>query len=544
MSNTNDEVDIVPEYDTALAMFVGSVTAAPDAPMIRYFDTVLTWSEVDRHTDALAAALVEGGLRSGERVVLYLQNVPQYVLALVAAWKANAIAVSANPMLKARELRRILDDSGATVLICLEELYSQFGVEAVQGSTVQRIITTSERDFQTRNDSRLFAASAHTSPTDTEDLMSILSQYTGQQPPPALLTGSDTAVITYTSGTTGAPKGATNTHRNVVLGGQTYRDWFQLSSGEGILGIAPLFHVTGLSGHIAAAFSARMSLILTYRFESGVVLDAIREHRPTFTVGAITVFIALANDAQVSKEDLASLRTIASGGAPIPHSVVDEFFAKFGTYIHNAYGMTETTSPTHSVPLGAVAPTDPHSGVLSVGKPVYGTTVWVIDETGAEVGTGQIGEIVVAGARVVPGYWNKPDETAAAFDHGRLRTGDVGFVHDDGWLFLVDRKKDVIVASGYKVWPREVEEVLYSHPAVREAAVIGVPDEYRGESVKAFVTLKNDIPVLTDELIAFAKERLAAYKYPRSIEIVDALPMTATGKILRRDLRQDSGRPK
>ena len=432
--------------------------------------------------------------------------------------------VSVNPMLKGRELRQILDDSKAAVLVCMDDLRAGLDPQALEGSTVTRVITTSALDFQTRDDPRVFAKIKRVRTPETNDLLMLLDRFSGQVPDRVVLRATDIAVITYTSGTTGVPKGATNTHGNVVVGGQTYRDWFKLGARDTLLGIAPLFHVTGLSGHIATALSAKMPLVLIYRFDLGVVLDAIREHRPTFTVGAITVFIALTNDDHAMPDDLASLRVIASGGAPIPPATVEQFRAKFGTYIHNVYGMTETTSPTHSVPLGAEAPVDPRSGALSVGVPVYGCDMWVVDEAGAEVPVGQIGELVVAGPRVVPGYWNKPAETAAAFREGRLFTGDVGFIDDDGWFFIVDRKKDVIIASGYKVWPRDVEDVLYGHEAVLEAAVVGVPDDYRGESVKAFVSLKPGASASESELIAFCKERMAAYKYPRSVEIVDQIP--------------------
>jgi long-chain acyl-CoA synthetase len=239
----------------------------------------------------------------------------------------------------------------------------------------------------------------------------------------------------------------------------------------------------------------------------------------------------------VGREDFASLRTIYSGGAPIAPAVTDSFEEKTGRYIHNIYGLTETNSPSHAVPLGRRAPVDPNSGALSVGVPVYNTVVRILGEDGAELPPGEVGEIVTSGPQVVPGYWGKPEATAESLPGGELRTGDVGFMDEQGWFYLVDRKKDMINAAGYKVWPREVEDVLYGHPAVREAAVVGVPDEYRGESVKAFVSLKPGSSVTPEEVIAFARERMAAYKYPRTVEIVEELPKTTTGKILRRELR-------
>jgi long-chain acyl-CoA synthetase len=310
-----------------------------------------------------------------------------------------------------------------------------------------------------------------------------------------------------------------------------------LTPSDGVLGVAPLFHITGLIGHMAVALLVPCPLVLAHRFHPEVVIDAIREHRPTFTVGAITVFISLSGVEGVSKEDFASFRAIYSGGAPIAPAVTDQFLARTGLYIHNIYGLTETNSPSHAVPMNVMAPVDPNSGALSIGVPVFNTVVRILDEKGNEVPVGEIGEIATSGPQVVPGYWNKPEATAASLPAGELRTGDVGFMDEQGWFYLVDRKKDMINAAGYKVWPREVEDVLYGHPAVREAAVVGVPDEYRGETVKAFVSLKPGSSATPGELIEYCKAHMAAYKYPRSIELIDELPKTTTGKILRRELR-------
>jgi long-chain acyl-CoA synthetase len=349
------------------------------------------------------------------------------------------------------------------------------------------------------------------------------------------------AILTYTSGTTGVPKGAMNTHANLVFNAQAYRDWMSLTPRDVVLGVAPLFHITGLVGHVALALLLPCPLVLAHRFQPEVVLDAIREHRPTFTVGAITVFIALSNVPGAGREDFSSLRVVYSGGAPIAPAVTEAFEKLTGLYIHNIYGLTETNSPSHAVPLGARAPVDPNSGALSVGVPVFSTVVRILDDDGEEVPVGEIGEIATSGPQVVPGYWNKPEATAAALPGGELRTGDVGFMDADGWFYLVDRKKDMINAAGYKVWPREVEDVLYGHPAVREAAVVGVPDAYRGETVKAFVSVKPGASATADDIIEYCKANMAAYKYPRSVEFIDELPKTTTGKILRRELRAAAG---
>ena len=522
---------------TMLDVFAASVARAPDRDAVRYFDGRLTVRQVDDLTDALACALVSRGFSPGHRLAIYLQNVPQFVLALLAAWKAGGIAVPVNPMNRERELQYVLEDSGATVLVCQEGLYEQVAASVVPSSCVRLVVTTSELDLQTRDDPRLFAGVSRTRHGGTEDLLELATEHGGQRPPSTAVSADDVALLTYTSGTTGKPKGAMNTHRNLVVNSRTYRDWIGLTGQDSVLGVAPLFHITGLVGHLGLSLLTPMPLVLAHRFEPGVVTDAIREHRPTFTIGAITVFVALMNHPDLTRADLASFRALYSGGAPIPPSVVEAFREQFGLYIHNAYGLTETSSPSHLGPFEVEAPVDEESGALSVGLPVFGTVVRVVGDDGHEMPVGQVGEVVTEGPQVVPGYWQKPEETAQSLPGGRLHTGDVGFMDERGWFYLVDRKKDMINAAGYKVWPREVEDVLYGHPAVREAAVVGVPDAYRGETVRAYVSLTAAAEATPEEVIAFCKARMAAYKYPRQVLVVDELPKTVTGKILRRELR-------
>ena len=358
-----------------------------------------------------------------------------------------------------------------------------------------------------------------------------------QSPPPVEIESADGGIILYTSGTSGVPKGAILTHGNIAFNAQVYRDWIGLRDGGAILGLAPLFHVTGTIGEIAAAFIVAAPLILSFRFQPAVMLDSIVEHQAEFAIGAITAFIALANAPGTRREQFASLRAVYSGGAAIPPTFVEEFKAKFGHYIHAAYGLTETTSPSHFVPFGCPAPVDSQSGCLAIGVPVFEAESRIVENDGQDAAVKELGEIVVRGPMVIPGYWNKPKETAESIRDGWLLTGDIGFMDEKGWFYLVDRKKDMINAAGYKVWPREIEDVLYTHPAIREAAVVGVPDSYRGETVKAVVSLRSGENVTVEELAAFCRERMAAYKNPRIIEIIDELPKTVTGKILRRALR-------
>jgi long-chain acyl-CoA synthetase len=533
----DEPADIEIEFEDALAMFRAGVERDPDGVALAYFDGRITRRELDELSDGLAAGLLASGFTPGDRLAVYLQNVPQFVVAMVGAWKAGGIMVSINPMSRKRELSYLLKDSGATVLVSLEALYDEVAREVVPDTDVRLVLTTSELEFQTRNDGRLFSGVTRQRHEGTTDLVEFIEEHRGREVPPVRFGPDDVAFLTYTSGTTGVPKGAMNTHRNVTFTAQVYRDRVHAGRDGAIFGIAPLFHITGLIGHVAVSMLVPAPLVLAYRFEPQVVLDAFLEHRPAFTIGAITAFSALLNAPGFSKDHFASFTSVYSGGAAISPAAEKGFLTATGKQVHNAYGLTETTSPMTLTPFGAPSPVDPTSGALSVGAPAPNTIVRIQDDDGQDLPLGEVGEIVAEGPQVVAGYWGKPDETAANLPGGALKSGDVGFMSPEGWVFIVDRKKDMINASGYKVWPREVEDVLAEHPAVRESAVVGVPDEKRGETVKAFVSLKPGASVTPEELIAHCKERMAAYKYPRSVELLDELPKTVTGKILRRELR-------
>jgi long-chain acyl-CoA synthetase len=525
------------EFDDALDMFRAGVAKDPSAVALRYFDGVITRQELDDLSDGLAAGLLATGFAPGDRLAVYLQNVPQFVISMVAAWKAGGVMVSINPMSRVRELSYLLKDSGATVLVSLESLYGEVAKDVVGDTDVRLVLTTSELEFQTRDDGRLFAGTTRQRHEGTTDFSAFVAEHRGTTPPPVDLGPDDVAFLTYTSGTTGVPKGAMNTHRNVVFTAQVYRDWTHAGRDGAIFGVAPLFHITGLIGHVAVSLLAPAPLVLAYRFEPQVVLDALLEHRPAFTIGAITAFSALLNAPGFTKDHFASFTSIYSGGAAISPTAERGFLEATGKQVHNAYGLTETTSPMTVTPFGSPSPVDPTSGALSVGVPAPNTIVRIQDDDGNDLPLGEVGEIVADGPQVVSGYWGKPEETTANLPGGALKSGDVGFMNPDGWVFIVDRKKDMINASGYKVWPREVEDVLAEHPAVRESAVVGVPDEKRGETVKAFVSVKPGAQVTEEELIAHCRERMAAYKYPRSVVLLEELPKTVTGKILRRELR-------
>jgi long-chain acyl-CoA synthetase len=528
---------IEPGYPNALAMFEESLRAAPEGDLVRYFETPITRAEIDRHSDALAVGLRGLGTARGDRVALMLQNVPQFVIALLAIWKLGAIAVPCNPMLRERELARQLADCGAAGIVALESLYRETVAAAATAAGVRFVVTTSELDLLDREPPELLAGAERARPPEAHDLMELIAAHEGSAPDAVELEPGDVAALTYTSGTTGPPKGAMNTHGNLVYDSCIFREWLQVDDADVVLGIAPLFHITGLVAHVGLALSAPLPLVLAHRFDPSETLRLIELHRTTITVAAITAYLALLRDESLARRDLSSLTKAYSGGAPIPFAVVEEFERRTGVAIRTAYGLTETTSASHLTPLAMRAPTDAATGALAVGIPVFNTGMRILDDDGSPLPPGEVGEVALAGPQVVPGYWNKPEETAHALPGGELRTGDVGKADADGWLYIVDRKKDMIVASGYKVWPREVEDVIYEHPAVHEAAVVGAPDEYRGETVRAFVSLKPGARAEKDELIAFCRERLAAYKCPRSVDVLDELPKTPSGKILRRELR-------
>jgi long-chain acyl-CoA synthetase len=526
--------------ETMADVLEATARAAGEAPAIHYVDATISYARLDDLASRFATLLASWGIGHGDRVALYLQNVPQYLVALYGTWKRGAIAVPLNPMFKAKELAYHLEDSGARVLVALESLYDAVARRVVPGSKVERVVTTSELDMLgSEPPGAVFAASRKALPDGTVDLLTALDRTAADPAARVPVAPDDLASLGYTSGTTGQPRGAMSTHQNLAYNANVYRVWMQLDTRDVILGVAPLFHITGMVAHIAVAAVARCPVVLGYRFDAAETVALMMRWRPTMTVASITVYLALMNHPATTRDALSSLTKAFSGGAPVAPSIADRCERELGVYIHNVYGLTESSSPTHAVPLGARAPVDPVTGALSVGLPIPGCDVKLVDldDPTREVGPGEPGEIADRGPMIVSGYWNQPEASARAFHDGWFLTGDVATRTEDGYFFVIDRKKDMINVSGYKVWPREVEDTLYLHPAVREAAVIGVPDDYRGETVKAFVALRPGSSAAPDEIIEFCRSRIAAYKYPRQVEIVDEIPKTATGKFLRRALR-------
>jgi len=535
--------DLAAPEVTALDLFERSVERNPYGPCVHYFENTLSYSEVDRAAGAFACALLDLGVRKGDRVIVQLQNIPQFLFAVLGAWKAGASVVPLNPMYRERELAFYCRDSGARVFVTMESC-AEDAKRAKEDSDVRHLITTSELDYVDEAEplSPLLRECRRVDVDGALDMAHQLEAYDWETPPSPGLTRDDIAYITYTSGTTGPPKRAMNLHGNVSYAATAFATAYQVTSEDRVMAMPPFIHVTGSICLLAVATLVGAPVICCYRFDAGEVLRLIEHWRATYTNGPLTAYIALLSHPAIRERDLSSLTKVLSGGAPVAPGVAKEFEEVTGHYMHNTYGLTETTSPGILTPLGVQGPIDPETGALSVGFPPPGSAAKIVDlETGADLPPGEIGEVVIRGPNIVPGYWQRPDETSHAIRNGWLYTGDVGKMEPEGWFYIVDRKKDLINVSGFKVWPREVEDVLYQHPAVAAACVIGVPDAYRGETVKAYLTLKRGREGMPpDEFIEFCRQRMAAYKYPRIVEIVDEIPKTATGKMLKRQLREES----
>jgi long-chain acyl-CoA synthetase len=491
--------------------------AHPDKPLCHIADLTFTYAQVDEISGRVATSLRGLGLERGDKVAVQLPNLPQFLFTYFAVLKAGLVMVPLNPLLRAPEVAYHLRDSDARVLVTFE----MFAAEAVEGAAQVEGVATyvvnmpgnEQRPEGTRHYDELYFAD------DTGEI----------EPANA----DDTAVIIYTSGTTGKPKGAELTHFQLFMNCTVAGDLFGFRDDDVGVAVLPLFHVFGLSSVLNVCVRFDGTLVLIPRFEPGAVIDAIERHRCTIFSGVPTMYFGLLQ-ADISGRDLSALRVGVSGGAAIPGEVIRAFEEKFpGVVILEGYGLSETASTTtFNVSAG-------QRKVLSIGKPIWGVEVRVIGEDGKPLppGPGNVGEIVIRGHNVMKSYYKNPDATAEAFRGGWFHTGDLAYVDDDGYLFVVDRKKDLVIRGGYNVYPREVEEVLFAHAAVAEAAVIGRPDEKLGEEILAFVVTKPGATITPEELIAYCKERLAAYKYPRDVRIADELPKGPTGKILKQELR-------
>ncbi|WP_295689028.1 AMP-binding protein [uncultured Brevibacterium sp.] len=523
------------EETTTLALFDRAVESFPDRPAIKYYGYEPTWAELDRMVDAFAAYLVDQGFEPGDRLGVYLQNVPHYYVAVYGAWKAGGVVVPLNPMYR-DELAHVFSDAGVKALVVSAAAYLDRVKPYAEGMPI--VVTCNEKDYQRTDDERIFGMFADSYDTGKPDFATVVAEYDGKSVPDPVLTPDSVGIIGYTSGTSGRSKGAAVTHRGLSVNAQMLRDYQGFDETATIFTLAPVFHITGFVCQFLAAAACGAALSMNYRFDPAAALQTFRTDKPQYMAGPATAYMALLAHPDFTSDAFDSFTSIMSGGAPLPEAIVKKFEDRTGHYIGQGYGLTETTAQCVVVPRHLRAPVDPESGNLSCGLPLASVMLRILDENGQEVGPNEVGEICVRGPMVSLEYINNPEATAENIPDGELRTGDVGFMDPDGWVFIVDRKKDMINASGFKVWPREVEDVLYTHPAILEAAVVGVPDEYRGENVVAFISLQPGAEITEDEIVAFCREHLASYKAPRQINFIDALPKTASGKILRREMRK------
>lgn len=510
---------------TMAAIWNAALADGADRPCAEYFGRTLTYGALDAQANALAAWLAARGVARGERVAIILQNVPEFLAATLAAWKLAAVPVPINPAYRGQELGRILADAAPRAIIA--DARDIAGVrESLAGCTLDAALVWCDHGRDALAEQ----------PAGVEGIASIVAA-DAVAPPTTTVSPDDLALLMYTSGTTGVPKGVMLTHNAIVANARLTSQWMAHTPDSLILAIAPLFHITGFVSHICGVIDSGSAVLLPYRMIPDVVVPLIRARRPTHTVGAITAFSAFMNYPGISPEDFASFERVYSGGAPIAPGLRDRIAERLGITVYPGYGMTETAAPTHYAPFGSVVPVDAASGALAIGVPTPGTDAMIAGDDDRPLGIGEPGEILVRGPQVMTGYRGRAEDSAATLAGGWMHTGDIAVRDAAGWFYIVDRKKDVIIASGFKVWPREVEDCLYLHPAVREAAVIGVPDDYRGETVKALVSLRAGTAADATEIVAHCRDRLAGYKVPRLVEIVDELPKTVTGKIQRNVLR-------
>jgi len=473
-----------------------------DRPAVRMDAAVLTYADLWDAAARVTTLLKSFGVEQGDRVGIMLPNVPAFPIAYYGTLGAGAVVVPMNPLLKSREVAYYLGDSGAKVLFA----WHGAAGEAAKG-----------------------AAETGTRVVDVTDPLLMLD---GPDPTPITADrDGDDAVILYTSGTTGRPKGAELTHANLTRNAElTATTLLKSSTGDVVMGCLPLFHVFGLTCGLNATVASGSTLTLLPRFDPGKALEIIQRDRVTIFEGVPTMYAAMLHHTG-ERPDVSSLRLCISGGAAMPVEVMRGFEEAFGCIILEGYGLSETS------PVASFNHPDKVRKPGSIGTPIAGVEMRLIDADGADVPAGEIGEIAIRGHNVMKGYWGRPDATAEAIQDGWFRTGDLAKVDEDGYYYIVDRKKDLIIRGGYNVYPREIEEVLYEHPAVAEAAVIGIPHPELGEDVGAAVKLKPGGTATPADLRAFVRERVAAYKYPRHVWIVDDLPKGPTGKILRREVQ-------
>ncbi|MDT7923106.1 MAG: long-chain fatty acid--CoA ligase, partial [Thermus sp.] len=515
----------------------------PNNVALEFLGKTLTYKELWDLSLRFAQGLKELGIKPGDRVAVMLPNTPQFVIAFYGALLAGGVGVNVNPLYTPRELRHQLQDAGAETLVILDHLLPRF-LEVERETPVKRVVVTGIKDFLPFPKNLLYPLKARKDRLPLgfprrEGFHAFLDLLKRPPATPHASDPEDLALLQYTGGTTGISKGAMLTHKNLVANVLQIDAWDPTSRdllGKGVmLGALPFFHVYGMTVAMNYGLYSGYKIVLLPRPEIHAVVEAIEKHQVTHFPGVPTLYVAFNNFPGIEKRNVKSIRICLSGAAPLPVEVAKRFEEITGARLIEGYGLSEASPVTHSNPvLGPVK-----KG--SIGMPFPSVDAKVVDEEGKEVPLGEVGELIVKGPNVMKGYWNRPEETQKALKDGWLFTGDLARMDQDGYFYIVDRKKDMIIAGGYNIYPREVEEVLYGHEAVQEAAVVGVPDPYRGETVAAFIVLKEAYrgKVTEKDIEAFCRANLAAYKVPRIIQFREGLPKSSVGKILRRELRDE-----
>lgn len=485
------------------------------------------------------------GLEKGDKVAIMLPNCPQSVISYYATLLAGGVVVQTNPLYKERELEYQMKDSGATFIVCLDILLPR--VTNVRGNTsLKHTIVTGIKDYlpfpknlvypfiQKREYNMVVKVEQS---EDTHVWQQMIKRSTDQYTTVNINPLEDLALLQYTGGTTGHPKGVMLTHHNLVANVQMCEAWLYKTrqGGEIVLGVLPFFHVYGMTTVMNMSIMQGSKMILLPKFNAGDVLKMIHKQRPTLFPGAPTIYVGLLNHPDLKKYDLSSIEACISGSSPLPIEVQEQFEKVTGGKLVEGYGLTESSPVTHANFVWE----NRVNGSIGVPWPDTDSKIFKMESSEEEAGVGEVGEIAVKGPQIMQGYWNNREETANVLKDGWLFTGDLGYMDEEGYFYVVDRKKDMIIAGGYNIYPREVEEVLYEHEGIQEAVVAGIPDPYRGETVKAYVVLKDGVNISEDELNVYSRKHLAAYKVPRFYEFRDELPKTAVGKILRRKLVDD-----
>jgi len=539
--------EVAPTFDypkmNAARLLADAAAKHPSRPAVDFLGARLTYAQLLDACYRFANALRTFGVARGDRVAIMLPNCPAAVIAHFGTLMAGAIVVQTNPLYKAHELKFQLNDAGAKLLVTLDQLYPRF--RPIWSSTpVKRVLIATIAEQLPWPKSWLYPLKLKRDKQFVRvpyegDVYGFREALAAAPSDPAMAEADateDVALLQYTGGTTGVAKGVMLTHYNLVANAYQSLHW-QYRSIEGeekYLAALPLFHVFGLTVLMNQAALHAGELILLPRFEPETVLRTIQRKKPTIFPGAPTMYVALINHPKRERYDLSSIRICVSGAAPLPLEVQERFEALSGSRLVEGYGLTEASPVTHANPIWG------KRKIGSIGLPFPDTDAKIVDpDTGEELPPGEVGELAVRGPQVMKGYWNRPDETALALRDGWLYTGDMGTMDEEGFFTIVDRKKDLIIAGGFNIYPREIEEVLYEHPAVKEAVVAGVPDAYRGETVKAYVVLRDGANVTAAALEAYCRDMLAAYKVPRQFEFRDELPKTMIGKVLRRALIEE-----